>query len=187
MDLFRERRNLIDQSNVWIFKAAMQWNFSLNFHNEIGNRKKIEENFFWNRRRFSRIKCFGQKVRAVRAMLNRWVRKIDSRCWYWFDSISFVFVFHELIENISCFDQIRRRSSLFKNKSTNIFISEKKNRFNQSMTNLLAEPSNHVIHQLLDDIKENIIQINDQCRQSKDFFSKISFIVFSWCFLYDCA
>lgn len=33
------------------------------------------------------------------------------------------------------------------------------------MTNLLAEPSNHVIHQLLDDIKENIIQINDQSEQ----------------------
>lgn len=32
------------------------------------------------------------------------------------------------------------------------------------MTNLLPEPTSHVIHELLDDIKENIIQINDHCR-----------------------
>jgi hypothetical protein len=36
------------------------------------------------------------------------------------------------------------------------------------MTNYLTESTSHVIHELLDDIKENIIQIHDHCRYLLD-------------------
>ncbi len=34
------------------------------------------------------------------------------------------------------------------------------------MTNLITESTSNIINELLDDIKENIIQINDSCRFS---------------------
>ena len=45
------------------------------------------------------------------------------------------------------------------------------------MTNLITESTSNIINELLDDIKENIIQINDNCRR-KLFSFKYIYITF---------